>query len=44
VTDFTILYVFIFLMVSNLALSLLYAIGTSQLKRAARKAFHDARK
>jgi hypothetical protein len=43
-SDFTALYVFIFLMVSNLTLSILYAVGTRQLKAAARKALQEARK
>jgi hypothetical protein len=42
--EFTILYVFAFLMVSNLFLSILYAFGTRQLKAAARKALQNARK
>lgn len=38
-SDQAILYIFLFLMVSNLILSLAYAFGTAELKEAARKAF-----
>lgn len=42
--DFVVLYVFIFLMVSNLVLSLLYAFGSRNLKLATRRVLRGHRK
>lgn len=39
--DAVLLYVFVFLMVSNMLLSLIYAFGARQIKNAARKALRD---